>query len=55
MKLYRLYTDKEDSLPVTQRVFRRVFKEHEPLAIFKSKKDQCCVCNAAEQTKTTDT
>lgn len=39
MKLYQLYTDKEDSLPVTQCVFRRAFKEHEPpLPIFKPKK-----------------
>lgn len=52
----KLCTDKEDSLPVTQCVFRRVFKGHEPpLAIFKPKKVQCSVCNAAERTKTTDT
>jgi len=53
MKMYQLYTNKEDSLPVTQCVFRRVFKEHEPpLAIFKPEKDQCCIFNAAERTKT---
>lgn len=52
-----MYTEKKGTpIIITHNVFRRIFKEHEPpVTIFKPKKDQCSVCNAAERTKTTGT
>lgn len=49
--LHDLYK-KRELPPVSQAVFRRIFREQEPpLAIFKPKKDQCTLCNEAERLK----